>query len=492
MNYNYDLIVIGGGAAGLTSAGLSASLGAKTALVEYKKLGGDCTWYGCVPSKALLKAAKIIQTFQTAEKYGIKNQRAEFNFRDVISHVHEIQNDIYNEADKPEIYENMGIDVFNAKAMFIDKHTINLLHDNKSIFKTTAKYFVIASGGSPVIPKIEGINEISYHTNETLFSIDRIPRQLLVMGAGPIGTEMSQAFIRLGSEVTVVDHNSRILQQDDEELAIILQDKLKQEGIKYIFNCQVKKFNNISGKTEVLISLNGNEKIIECDSVLISAGRKPNIDNLNLQAAGVASTKKGIIINNNCRTNVSNIFAVGDCAEAFQFTHYAEHMAKKAVSTALLKIPFSIEPDNIVWATYTDPELAHAGLTQEQLNDRNIVYKIYRFPFNKIDRASAESNTEGLIKVYAKEFNGKIYGVDILGAEAGEMISEFALAIKNNISLRKISDTIHPYPTFLLGNRRAADQWYIQKQSVLFVKLLQKLFGSKGSLPDISNKYKVV
>jgi pyruvate/2-oxoglutarate dehydrogenase complex dihydrolipoamide dehydrogenase (E3) component len=433
-----------------------------------------------------------MHTFKTAGKYGIKNHQPEFNFCDVISHVHEIQNEIYNEADKPEIYEKMGIDVFQDKASFIDKHTISLIQENKSIFKTTSKYFIIAAGGSPVIPEIEGIDEISFHTNETIFSIEELPKKLLILGAGPVGTEMAQAFVRLGSGVIVVDHNNRILQHDDEELAISLQETLKKEGIKYYFNCDVKKFRNNSGKIEALISRKGNEKIIEYDSVLISSGRKPNIDNLNLKAAGVVSTKKGIKIDRNCRTNVSNIFAVGDCAEAFQFTHYAEHMAKKAVSTALLKIPFSIEPDNIVWATYTEPELAHAGLTQNQLKERNIRYNTYKFPFNKIDRALTESNTEGLIKVYVKEFSGKIYGADILGAKAGEMISEFALAIKNNISLRKISDTIHPYPTFLLGNRRAADQWYIHKQSALFVKLLQKLFGYKGRLPDISNKYKIV
>ncbi|MEO8398606.1 MAG: NAD(P)/FAD-dependent oxidoreductase [Ignavibacteriaceae bacterium] len=493
MKYNYDLIVIGGGAGGLTSSGLSASLGAKTALVEKSRLGGDCTWYGCVPSKALLKAAKVAYTFKSAEKYGIKSSNPEFDFSAIMKNIHKIQEEIYKEADAPEIYEKMGIDVIKAKAIFKDSHTIEVIDEKGLQRKITSKYFVIATGGSPVVPKIDGIKEIKYYTNENLFTLEKLPESIAIIGSGPIGTEMSQAFNRLGSKVTIIDIGERILQNDDEELAKLLQKILKAEGINYLFKNKVKKFEKINNKIKVVSENESrNETEVLCDAVLLSMGRKPNIDELNLDNIRVKTNKKGIIINKYCRTSVKNIFAVGDVGGTFQFTHYAEHMAKKAVSTALFHIPFSLEPENIVWSTYTEPEMAHAGLTEKQLKEKNIKYETYRFPFNKIDRAKTELETEGWIKIYAKSFNGKIYGADILGYNGGEMIGELSLAIKNGVTLRKFSDTIHPYPTYLLGNRRAADQWYVRKQSQTLIKFLQIIFGYRGKLLDKKNSEEIV
>lgn len=491
MKYDYDIIVIGGGAAGLTSAGLAASLGAKTALIEKNKLGGDCTWYGCVPSKSLLKAAKVANTFQTAEKYGIKNQKPEFDIKNILLQVKNIQEHIYEEADKPEIYENMGIDVINSFARFTNRNTIEVCDEN-ICRRITSKYIIIATGSSPFVPEIDGLQEIQYLTNETIFSISELPQKMMVVGAGPIGSEMSQAFARLGSKIVVVTHNEKILPKDDAELSLQLKEILENEGIEYKMGYEIKKFIKQDNKIAAVVSSENNEETLLLDAVLISTGRKPNIEKLELEKAGIKFNNRGIIIDDYCRTNINNVFAVGDCAGSFQFTHYAEHMAKKAVSTALLKFPFKTEPDNITWCTYTDPELAHAGLTTDQLKKRNIKYKVYKFPFTKIDRAITEGNTKGMIKIYAKEFSGKIYGVDILGHGAGEMISEFALAIKNNIPLRKISDTIHPYPTYLLGNRRAADQWYVQKQSRFFVNLLIKIFNYNGQLPDTSNPERII
>ena len=491
MKYDYDIIVIGGGAAGLTSAGLAASLGAKTALIEAKKTGGDCTWYGCVPSKTLLKAAKVADTFRTADRYGIKNQTPIFDIKNIIQHIKDIQEHIYEEADKPEIYRNMGVDVIDSFARFIDRNTLEVCNE-ENCRRITSKYIIIATGSTPYVPQIQGLDQINYHTNETIFSIDELPQKMLVVGAGPIGSEMSQAFTRLGSEVVVVTHSEKILPNDDPELTLQLKEILESEGIKYKTNYEIKNFSKKDEKIAVTISSGKDEETLLFDAVLISTGRKPTIDKLALEKANVNFNNKGIIIDKYCRTNINNIFAVGDCAGSYQFTHYAENMAKKAVSTALLKIQFKTEPDNITWCTYTDPELAHVGLTPAQLKERNINYKVYKFPFSKIDRAITESNTDGWIKIYAKKLNGKIYGVDILGHNAGEMISEFALAIKNNIPLRKIADTIHPYPTYLLGNRRVADQWYIQKQSRFLVKLIMKIFDYHGQLPDTSDPDRIM
>ncbi|MCI0485242.1 MAG: FAD-dependent oxidoreductase [Blastocatellia bacterium] len=494
MKYDFDMIVIGGGAAGLTASGMSASFGAKTALVEAKRLGGDCTWYGCVPSKTLLKAAKVAHLFRSAAKYGLQNQQPEFDFARVMEHVHRTQEHIYRDADAPENFENLGVKVIAARAHFLDKHTVQITYVGGKTSQVTSRYFIIATGSSPIVPPIEGVSETNYLTNESIFSITELPKRLIVVGSGPIGTEMSQAFRRFGSDVVVIDVADKILPKDDPELTDILKEYLKSEGLQYIFKSKVIKLESGNGSLNVTIESQAtSQKIgIEGDAILLSVGRKPNIEGLDLEAAGVAYDKRGIVVDDHCRTSMKNIYACGDVAGRFQFTHFAEHMAKIAVSNALLHFPMSLDSKHITWCTYTDPELAHVGMTEEELKEKGISYEVYRFPFSRIDRAITENETTGWIKVFAKKVSGKIYGVNILGASAGEMIGEYALAMRNGISLKKIADTIHPYPTYVLGNRRAADQWYVRKQSRAFVWMLQKLFGYHGSLPDTSDPNRIL
>ena len=493
MKYDYDMVVIGGGAAGLTASGMAASFGAKTAMVEAKVLGGDCTWYGCVPSKALIKSAKVRHFMNTASKFGLSDVTPEYDFARVTRRIKEIQDSVYEEADHPDIFKKMGIDVITAKAKFVDKKNLMLISDDGER-KITSRYFVIATGSSPVTPPIEGISNVKYYTNENIFKEKKLPPKLAVIGGGPIGIELTQSFQRLGSDVTVFEFSDMILPKDNRELAEMLLSKLIEEEINFHLNTQVTKVESIGDNKVVHFKNNksGDTSSITVDEILVSTGRKPNIDGLGLDEAGVEFAKQGIKIDNKCRTTVNNIFACGDVAGSFQFTHYAEHMAKVAVSNAILKLPMKLDSKNIVWCTYTDPELSHAGASEEELKKKNVSYETYKFPFSKIDRAITDSDEFGLIKVYAKKFNGKIYGVDILGANAGEMIGEFALAIRNKVTLKNLADTIHPYPTYVLGNRRAADQWYIKKQSVFFVKLLQKIFGYKGSLPDLSDPERIV
>lgn len=486
--YDFDLMVIGGGAAGLTASGFSASLGAKTALVEAKKLGGDCTWYGCVPSKALIKTARIVHYMRTADRYGLKKMQPEFDFAKIMNRVHNIQHFIYEDADAPPRYAKLGVSVMNAQAKFLNDHTVELSEMDGSVTQMSSRYFVIATGGRAIIPEIDGISSINYLTNETVFSLTELPGKWLIIGAGPIGTEMAQAFRRLGSEVVVTDKGNRILPKDDEELADLLRQELVKEGVQYILKTKVKKFANRNGRIQVTLQNSSNfaESHQEADAVLLATGRQPNLEELNLQAAGVDHDSEGIKIDKHCRTSRRHIFACGDVTGGYLFTHFAEHMAKVAVSNALLHFPASLDSNHITWCTYTEPELAHVGATERQLLETNTKYQTYRFPFSKIDRAITESETTGWIKVFAKEFNGKIYGVNILGAHAGDMIAEYALAIRNGITLRKISDTIHPYPTYGLGNRRAADQWYVRKQSRMIISWLQRIFGYRGKLPDTS------
>lgn len=490
--YDFDAIVIGGGAAGLTAAGIAANFGAKTMMIEKDRLGGDCTWTGCVPSKALLKAGKVAQNIRKAGKYGLIDSEPEINFRKVIEHVHEIRQDIYEEADAPKIFESMGIEVVSGTAAFLDDHTIEITRKDRDTRVVSARYFFICTGGSAFVPPIEGIETVDYLTNESLFEIDELPEELIVIGAGPIGTEMAQAMNRLGSKVTVIDMADRIMVNDNPELAGMLQEKLETEGIEYVLGAQVNKVSSENDEVQVQVTIDGESKTIAGTNLLMATGRRANVEGINLEAAGVTYSKKGVQVNDKCQTTISHIYACGDVTGDYQFTHMSDHMAKVAATNALLKFPMKVDTDHVPWCTYTDPELGHVGATEQQLSENGTSYEVYRFPFSKIDRALTESEGEGIIKVFAKKWNGKILGASVLGTNAGEMISEYAVAMKNGVSLRNLADTIHPYPTYGLGARRAADQWYIKNQSEWQVKLLKKIFGYRGEVPDFSDPDRIV
>jgi pyruvate/2-oxoglutarate dehydrogenase complex dihydrolipoamide dehydrogenase (E3) component len=494
MAADFDMVVIGGGSAGLTAAGISASLGARTALVEERKLGGDCTWTGCVPSKALLKAARTAHSIRTADRYGLNAVEPQINFSRIMDRVHEIQSAIYEEADAPPVYEKLGIEVIEGKAQFISPKQVEVLGPGGGRRQFASRFFVIATGGRPAVPPIEGLADAPYLTSETIFSLSSLPKRMVVIGAGPIGIEMAQAFRRLGSEIAVLDTEKHILRRDDAELSELLRQRLSAERVRFLLECAVRKIecNGATVRVTFQATSSSTEETVEGDALLLAAGRRPNLEGLGLEAAGVQAGRAGIVVDPHCRTSTENIFACGDVTGLYQFTHMSEHMAKVAVTTALLRFPMSVDTANVPWCTYTDPELAHVGASESELQIRKQRYAVYRFPFAKIDRAVTDRETTGLIKVWARKFDGRIYGASILGAHAGEMIGEFALAMRNKVTLRNMADTIHPYPTYGLGNRRAADQWYVRKQSRMFVRLLRLIFGYHGQLPDTSDPNRIV
>lgn len=490
--FEFDSVVIGGGAAGLTASGITANFGAKTMMIERHRLGGDCTWTGCVPSKVLLKAGKVAQQVREASKYGLIDDEPAIDFKKVIKHVDDVRKEVYEDADSPEIFEDMGIEVVEGEASFINAHTIEIKLSNGETRKVTSRFFFIAAGGSAFVPPIDGIDTVDYLTNESLFEIEDLPKELIIIGGGPIGTEMSQAFTNLGSKVTVIDMSSGIMQNDDPELIEILHEELKKQGVNYELEASVKSVSESDGKVHVNIEIDGKEKSVSGDKLLMATGRKPNLEGLGLDEAGVEYTKKGITINNSCRTNKKNIYAIGDIASKYQFTHMSEHMAKIATTRAMLKVPMKMDLKHITWATFTSPEVAHVGATEKELNEAGTKFETYRFPYSKIDRAVTEGESVGLIKIFAKKFSGKILGASVVGAHAGEFISEYAVAMKNGVSLRNIADTMHPYPSWGLGARRAADQWYIKNQSAGTVKWIKRIFGYKGEIPDYSDPDRVV
>ena len=486
MRYDFDMVVIGGGAAGLTAAGMSASLGAKTALIEAGKLGGDCTWTGCVPSKTLLKAAQVVHSMRTADRYGLRAAKPEFDFARVIEHVHATREHIYEDADSPPVLEKLGVEVIAARASFLDPHRLRLADRNGTVAEVSSRYVVIATGSEPSLPPVEGLAKVDYLTNETIFSLSELPERLIVVGSGPTGVEMAQAFRRFGSEVTMVSFEDTLLARDDRELRTELGRVLESEGVRFFLNTTVRQIEKSGGGVRIMaenLSTPG-RVALEGDAILFATGRRATLEGLNLDAAGILFKNSGVQVDRRCRTSQKNIFACGDVTGRYPFTHMAEHMAKVAVSNALLRLPMSLDFQHATWCTFTDPELAHLGANEEELKKKKINYNVYRFPFSKIDRARTDNQTAGMVKVLAKDFTGRILGAGILGAHAGEMISEFAVAMRNGVTLRRIADTIHPYPTYVLGNRRAADQWYVRKLSPTWVRWLQRIFGYRGRLPD--------
>lgn len=492
MKYDFDAVVIGGGAAGLTASGIAANFGAKTIMVESERLGGDCTWTGCVPSKTLIKAASVVHHMKQSAKYGVSVTGEDIDTSSVMKHVDKVRKEVYEDADRPEIFENMGIEVVSGKASFVNDHTLKIVLNDGSEREISGRYIFICTGAKAFVPPIPGVNEIDSLTNESLFEIDNLPEKLIIVGGGPIGSEMAQSFQRLGSEVHVIDMASGILMNDDPELTSVLRSKMTSEGVTFHLNAAVKRIEKSGKFVKVVYEQNDEEKSVDGNRILLATGRRANIEALNLDAAGVEYSKSGVTVNNSCRTNKKHIYAIGDVTGRYQFTHMSEHMAKVATSNALLKIPMKIDQKHVPWVTYTEPELGHVGATEKELKERGISFETYRFPFSKIDRAITDGATEGLIKVYAKKWSGKILGASIVGAHAGEMISQYALAMRNGVSLRDFADTIHPYPSYGLGARRAADQWYIKNQSETLVKWIKRIFRYRGEIPDYSDPNRIV
>ncbi|SMO60027.1 dihydrolipoyl dehydrogenase family protein [Fodinibius sediminis] len=491
MKYDYDLLVIGGGAAGLTSAGMGVNFGAKTLLIEANKLGGDCTWTGCVPSKTLLHAAGLAQKVKEAETFGHKTAK-QMDFSSILNHVRAKREEVYREADDPHIFRNMGVDVTFGKARFVDPHTISIDSGEKHQ-QVSSRYIIIATGSKAVAPPVPGLEDMPYLTNETIFELEEQPRRLGIIGAGPVGMEMAQAFQRLGTHVTVFDMQPRILINDDEELAGMLHSRLVKEGIAFRLSASITRVSKSdSGEVQLTAEVGREEQVWTGDALLVAAGRVANHNSLALDKAGIEYTQKGITVNDRCRTNHNHIYAAGDVTGRYQLSHMSEHMAKIATTNALLKMPLKIDTKHLTWSTYTDPELAHVGATEKQLKDKGATYEVYRFPYEKIDRARTDEATDGLIKIFAKKWTGKILGAAIYGRQAGDLISEYALAMRNGVTLRNIADTIHPYPSYGLGVRRAADQWYVKNQSEWQIKLIKWLFGYRGSIPDLSNKDRIL
>ncbi|MGZ4960089.1 MAG: dihydrolipoyl dehydrogenase family protein [Methylomonas sp.] len=470
----YDLCVIGGGAAGLAVAAGAATLGAKVVLVEKHALGGDCLHYGCVPSKALIHSAKIAHSLRDAERFGIPAQTSSIHLPDVMRWVQSVIRQI-EPHDSPERFAVLGVNVIFGAGNFTAPDAFAI--EGRVL---RAKNFVIATGTRPAIPPLPGLEQTPYLTNETLFSEEQPIRHLLVLGGGPIGCEMAQALARLGSRVTLFDLAPRLLPREDEDMSAVVVRRFKQEGIDVHLGIKVIAVECHDEEARVLLEHpQQGQYWLSGSHLLIAAGRKPNLERLGLDMAGVEIDNGKLVLDDRLRTSNKRIYACGDVAGPYLFTHMAEHQAGVVLKNALFHWPSKAQTHNIPWCTFTDPELARVGLSETEALEQGIPHRVYSFPFADVDRAVAEGETQGLAKIVTTK-RGKLLGACIVGPHAGELISEYVLAITKGMKTSDLSNTVHIYPTLAQINRRVADQRLKEALTPGRKRWLKRIFGWRG------------
>jgi len=471
----FDIVVIGGGAGGLVVAAGGAALGAKVALVEKHRLGGDCLWTGCVPSKTLIKSAAVAHAMRHADRWALSPHDPKPDLANVMERVASVIRGI-EPNDSPERFRSLGVDVILGEGRFVAPDAFEVNGRN-----LTARTFVIATGSRPAMPPIPGLADSGALTNETLFDLRENVPHLIVIGGGPIGSEMAQAFRRLGSAVTLVDVGTRILPREDADLAEVVMRRMRDEGVTLHLGASIAKVDGRRGDVRVtLTSKDGAEHVVGGTHVLVAAGRKVNAEGLGLDAAGVKVDGGRIVVDERLRTTNPRIFAVGDAAGGHQFTHLAEHHAGIVLRQAIFRL-FWAKPSTVVpWCTYTDPELARVGLSEDEVKQQGIAHRVYRFAFDEIDRARAEGETEGFAKLVTDP-KGRILGAAIVGPHAGELIAECVLAVSKGMKAGDLSAAIHTYPTLASINRRVADQRLREGLTPTSKAWIRRIFGLRGA-----------
>jgi len=475
-SHDYDIGVIGGGAAGLTIAAGAGRLGVKTLLVEKEdRLGGDCLHYGCVPSKTLIKTAKVYHQLKNAEKYGlpwVEVPRADF--RDVRERILSVINTV-QKHDSVERFCSLGVTVEFGSASFADEHAIEL--DGKRI---SASKWVVATGSVPSEPPIEGLDQTPVLTNMDLFYMDTLPEHLVILGAGPVAIEMAQAFVRLGSRVTVIQRSGRIMKHDDEGFTKEVQLALEEEGVKFMLNATTRSVRAEGGARKVDVEQNGKSFTVSGDALLVALGRTIDVDALNLENAGVAYDKQGVAVDERMRTSQKHIYACGDVTGKFQFTHAAGYEGSIVVSNAVFHLPRKADYTNFPWCTFTDPELANIGMTEEAARAKGIEPSVWAEELSANDRAQAEGEVRGGIKMVLNEKNDLI-GVQIMGPNAGDLLAEWVAVMNGNVKLHTLAGAVHPYPTLGELNKFVAGKKISEKMfSTTVKKGLKLFFGFKG------------
>lgn len=487
----YDLTIIGGGSAGLVLAVASAKLGKSTALVEKHRLGGDCLWTGCVPSKAILKAAKVANYVKEAGKFGIRVNDAQVDFEQVMAHITSAQRTIEKEHDNPERFREMGVDVIFGNGRFNSAQTF-VVEDREEAEPRTlqSKKFVIATGSRPAVPAIPGIGPNDCLHSENVWDLKKLPSRLLVIGAGPIGVELGQAFHRLGTEVIIAQRSNRILPKEEHEVSERMLNYLREEGITILTGTRVVEvshdqtptndsshYESHLGHYSVKLDIAGEERSLDVNQILIAVGRRPNIEGLGLDEAGVKVEPDGIYVNKRLQTTASNIFAAGDVVGHYLFTHVAAFHAAQIIRNMFFPGSNAVDYSVVPWTTFCDPEVARCGMTEVEARDKHGEVDVFAVDLRDVDRAVAESETKGFVKVIATKWTGKILGVHLVCPAAGEVIHEFVLAMKEGIPLRKLSSVIHVYPTYSSIVWRVAGKWLAEGK---LIRTLRGILSKTG------------
>jgi len=473
--FDYNLVVIGAGSAGLVSAYIGATVKSKVALIEKNRMGGDCLNTGCVPSKALIRTARIMAESRDSRRYGIRRMEAELDFGDVMARVREVIKKI-EPHDSPERYENMGVDVIEAEAKLVSPWEVEA--DGRRI---SARSIVVATGAEPMVPPIDGLDQVDFLTSDTLWDLEQLPERLVVLGGGPIGSELTQAFARLGSKVTVVEMAGRLLPREDREAGELLAEHLGHDGVDVATEHKALRVESDEhGGGRLICEHDSQEVAFDFSHLLVALGRKPRIAGYGLEDLGVRLDEGGRLdVDDFQRTNFPNIYVCGDAAGPYQFTHVAAHQAWSAAVNALISPIWSFKTDYrvIPWVTFTDPEVARVGLSEDEAGQQDIEFEVTTYGLDDLDRAIADSDDYGYVKVLTEPGKDRILGATIVGAHAGEMLPEFVLAMKHGLGLNKLLGTIHVYPTFSEANKFAAGEWKKAHQPEAALRWAERFFG---------------
>lgn len=461
--FDRNLIVIGAGAAGLVSSLIGATVKAKVTLVEAGKMGGDCLNYGCVPSKALIRSARLAQQIREGERYGLRAAEPQFRFSEVMRRVHEVIRTV-EPHDSVERYTGLGVDVVQGHARIVDPWTVEIARHDGETQRLITRAIIIATGGAPHVPPLPGIEDMDYVTSDTVWDSfakrDEAPGRLLVLGDGPIGCELAQCFARLGSAVTLVGRGERLLKREDPDVSALVEEAFTTLGITVLTSHKAVRFERRADNKCLVVEHDGGEHVIAFDALLVAVGRVARLTGFGLEALGI-ETRRTVVTNGYLQTLYPNIYAAGDVAGPYQFTHFAAHQAWYASVNALFGRFWKFKADYrvIPRTTFTDPEVAHVGINELEASERQIPHEVTRFALHELDRAIADSATTGFVKVLTEPGKDRILGVTIIGEHAGELLAEYVLAMRHGLGLNKILGTIHAYPTMAEANKYAAGEW---------------------------------
>ncbi len=473
--YDFDIAVIGGGSAGLTVTAGSAQLGAKTLLIEKEtKLGGDCLHYGCVPSKTLIKTAHVYHLVKNTARFGLPEVKTKpVDYHEVAKRIQSVI-DVIQKHDSEERFCGLGAKVIFGPAKFVDDHTVRVNGDTYS-----AKTWVIATGSSPLIPPFEGLDKTPYITNKDIFSLDKLPESMIVLGAGPIAMEMAQAFCRLGTRVSVVQRSKQILSKEDKDMADEVMNVMKAEGVEFYLGSSILRAKDLGSEREVVIKTGEDQKTVtlKAETLLVALGRTPNLEDLGLEAIGVEYDRKGLKLDARLRTTVKHIYGGGDVTGDYQFTHAAGYEGGIVIRNAVFHLPAKVNYTNMPWCTYTDPELASIGLNEKRAKAAGVDYTVWLEHFHRNDRSLAEGEEVGTVKMLLDK-QEKPIGIQILGPQAGELVGEWVAIMNGKIKLSTVVSAVHPYPTLAEINKRVIGGLFAEKLYSEKVKKGLKFFFS--------------